>query len=79
MSSHSNVLTLIISLFSDDKKLGPLTYRPLISAIPKSCDFAGRGEDGAESPGYQSSATKNSLLVLSKLSVSRHVRFSLSR
>lgn len=79
MSSHSNVLTLIISFFSDDKRLGPLTYRPSISAVPKSCDFAGRGEDGVESPGYQSSATKNSLLVLSKLSVTRHVPFSLSR
>jgi len=54
MSSHSNVLTLIISLFSDDKKLGPLTHRLFVSAIPESRDFAGGGEDGAESLGYQS-------------------------
>lgn len=73
MSSHSNVLTLIISLFSNDKNL-----IPFISATPKLCDLAGRGEVGTESPGCQCSATKNSLAVLSKLSVCWHVLFSLS-
>lgn len=63
----------------DDEKLGLLTYRPFISATQKSCHLAGRGEVSPESPGYKFSATRNSLLVLSKLSVSWHVPFSLSQ
>lgn len=78
MSSHSKVLTLINSLFSDDKNLNLLIYKPFISATPKSCYLADRGEAGTKSPGCQCSATKNSLVVLSKLSVCQHVLFSLS-
>lgn len=64
---------------SDDKTLGLLTYRLFISATPNSCKLTGREEVGAESPGCQSLAQKNSLLMSSKLSASQHVPFSLSQ
>lgn len=39
-------------------KLGLLTYRLFISAIPKSCHLAGRGKVIPGSPGYKLSPTK---------------------
>lgn len=63
----------------DDEKLGPLSYILFISATPKSHRLAGRDKVSPESPGYKFPATKNTLLVPSKLSVRWHVPFSLSQ